>query len=134
MIPDLKVVLVWRPCAEVTASLLTRWQQQRKRHLLIGPLGAAHLWRVYNRLACDYKEQHRADTLLFPLHWLVQNDRTALALINQRFGVVLEEVPIAAVVSADQLHRRPLSPMSWLSNVTGGRRVEERLKELSDQP
>jgi hypothetical protein len=131
IIPDLKVILPWRPCAAVAASLVARGIQQRRLHLLIDPVSAIRMWQAHNRLACDYAAQFPADTIMLPV---VQFDarresvgaRLAAWSVGALFAAPEPDLQIAAP------HRRQApSSLVFLCWLLGCERLEARLHSLS---
>lgn len=130
LLPDLKVILIWRPCAEVVASLVIRGWLQRKRHLLIDPVSAIRLWRSYNQLICTYQQRYPQDTALFALTGFTQNPAKTLHQLNDRLGLKLVPAPFHALFDPQRLH--PPSP-AWqlLCSLGGCEQLEERLTQVS---
>lgn len=132
-IPGLKTLLLWRPCAEVVTSLVTRARASDKPDYRIGSVRAVKTWRAYNERVLAYKNDHPRDTVLLPLHALLANDRAALARIAGRFELPLEHRPIAEVYEPELLHAR--TP-TWLQRTAcrhwGAETLEAALEQASD--
>ena len=130
LIPTLKVVFVWRPCADVVASLLNRGLQQRRAHLLISPLGAIRLWRTYNHLGCSYQARHPDDTLFIAAARLPATSPQVHTELAERFGLVVAPSLTDGLFDPDLVHRAP----AWIQTLcrTGGcSSLEARLQALS---
>lgn len=130
IIPDLKVILPWRPCAAVVASLVARGIQQHRLHLLIDPVSAICMWQAYNRLACDYAAQFPADTIMLPV---MQFDARRES-VGARLAAWSAGALFAAPEPDLQIAPHPRqSPSSWVSlcRLMGCERLEARLHWLS---
>ena len=135
LIPSLKVILVWRPAEEVAFSLLSRWRQQPSRRAWVKPWGALHMWRAYNKLACEYAEAQRQDTLVLPISYLIENDHTVLARLNEQFDAHLTYVPIRDLYDAELMHGAQTPRwLKWLSTFAGCSMIEQRLQRLFKEP
>src|SRR5947208_4483742 len=78
--PSIRVIMLWRPAADVAASL--------RRREAIGPPGVQlgrydplRMWTASNQLAVDWKRAH-PDALLLSLDDVVADDRRAFDLIG----------------------------------------------------
>ena len=132
LIPDLKVLLIWRPCEQVAQSLLQRWWRHRNRARFNSPTNAIRLWLAHNRLVCHYAEMDPRNTLVITPHQLIQSDKAVLALINTRFNTNLNYVPIQSLYDPELLHGQPGLPfLGWLSTWMGSRTVEKQLQAVT---
>lgn len=131
LIPALKVIIVWRPAAEVVYSLLARWWRRPSRRAWIGPLRAVKMWQSHNNLACQYADTQRRDTLVVPVSYLIQNDQVVLNQLNARFNAQLTYVPIDTVYDSTLMHSN-YTPrwIKWLTTLNGCSSVEQRLQFL----
>jgi hypothetical protein len=133
LLPDLKVIILWRPCAEVVYSLLTRAVKRRLPHLLIGPLGAMRLWHAYNRLACAYQSLHPQDTVMISAtRFAAAGDQTH-SLLATHLELPLAPVAMDQLFAPELLHPAP----GWLHRlcaVSGSDALEARLRALSVSP
>ncbi len=131
LIPSLKVIIVWRPAAEVVYSLVSRWRRHPSRRAWIGPSKAIQMWRRHNSLACQYADTHRRDTLVVPVSHLIQYDRSVLNQLNERFNAQLTYVSIDNIYDRKLMHGDQTP--RWISRLTalsGCSRVEQRLQSL----
>ncbi len=132
IIPDLKVVIIWRPAAEFAFSLLTRWKRQPCRHLWINPLYALRMWQAHNLLACSFAAEHPQDTLLVSLQDILHQDQAILERINFSFGSQLVYIPLSSVYAADGLGSAQAPQwMHALSRIAGCAAMEQPLQSLS---
>ncbi|MCP4525597.1 MAG: hypothetical protein GY833_06785 [Aestuariibacter sp.] len=133
IIPELKVLFVWRPCLDVAQSLVMRSKKAGQAHLKITLLEAVKLWLYYNKKVCAYKRQHPDTTLLFSLNAIIDDDEGILSLLNEKFRANLCYTPLAAVFSPSLLHKRatPLA-LKWASSCYKTTQLEEQLQNLSD--
>jgi hypothetical protein len=129
IVPDLKVVVVWRSSTEVVDSLVRRGSEAANGRYDITALESLRLWRTCNRLACDFKLRHRADTMLLSIRDLIRDSGSVIARINAKFGTRLDAREIDGVYAPDLLHAvsPPPSP-----RVDGCRFLEARLSHLAD--
>jgi hypothetical protein len=131
LVPSLKVIIVWRPAAEVVFSLLSRWWRRPRRYTWIGPLTAIQMWKSHNNLACQYADTQRPDTLVVPVSYLIQNDQAVLNQLNARFNAQLTYVPIDTIYDSTLMHSNyPPRWIKWLTALTGCSSVEKRLQFL----
>ncbi len=131
VIPSLKVILVWRPCAEVVFSLITRGLQQRARRLLIGPLQAIRLWRIYNQLACDYKMRFPDDTVIVSSSQLPEHSDVVWDRLTTQFGLDLSPVSAKDWFVPSLMHHQPSRGLQWLCERLGCGPIEKQLQALS---
>lgn len=133
LIPELKVIIVWRPCAEVVFSLLKRGCKQRRVHLLITPLMAMRMWQAYNRLACEYQALYPGETLIVEAATLPGAGDFLRARLADGLGLHLVPVPMQDLFSPEIYHAAP----AWLRRVcsaSGCSSLEARLRALSIGP
>lgn len=129
LIPELKVVILWRPLKESISSLVRRsLSVNRKSISKIGLFSAAKVWKSYNELACEYKEEYESDTLLLPFSGVINNDREVIDLIVGILGVNLSYKPINYVYDKRLLNRK----IMWIAKPFNGAGIEARLKGLSN--
>jgi hypothetical protein len=131
LIPDLKVVLLWRPCAEVVESLLERARKDGDYD--VPTLGAVTSWCAYNKAILNYKKQWPADAILMPVRALLAKDREAMELIQSRLCPGLQYKTIGDLYDPALLNSRPGTLWtrfaSWLYKVEV---LERELSEASD--
>jgi hypothetical protein len=133
IIPDLKVLLVWRPCHEVVKSLVSRAKRAHYHHYKIGTYEAVKLWLSYNGLVYAYKGQSARDTLLLPLNYILKNDRETLQLIESKLNIKLRYRPISDLYVPTLLHRETPPPqLRLLALSCGAHGMERRLTSRSD--
>ncbi len=130
IIPELKAILIWRPCAEVVTSLLTRGLKQRRRHLLIDPVSAVRLWRAYNGLICTYQARFPDETLVIASAQLPGTSQAICNRLITDFGFPLIPVSMEHLFVSDLLHPAPrwIQRFCWM---LGCDAVEERLQTIS---
>lgn len=133
LIPDLKVIIVWRPCADVVFSLLKRGCKQRRAHLLITPLMAVRMWRAHNRLACEYRNHYPDETLIVDAATLPRAGAVLRDRLKDGFGLPLEAVSLADLFAPEIFHAAP----GWLRrccSASGCSSLEADLRALSIGP
>jgi hypothetical protein len=104
LIPDLKVVLLWRPCQEVVESLLDRARKDGDND--VPTLGAVACWCAYNQSILNYKRRWPADAMMMPVRALLAKDREAMQLIQSRLCPALHYKAIADVYDPALLSSR----------------------------
>jgi hypothetical protein len=130
LIPRLKVILVWRPCADVAHSLVTRGLKQRRPHLLIAPVSAIRLWQAYNRLAIEYAARFPEETVVIPALQFPAIDRGLQETLAVRFGLALDSPPMADLFNTEMLGQAP-AWLRWLSSALGADEIEARMSAVS---
>lgn len=132
LVPELKAMLVWRPCAHVVGSLWRRWRRRGDRFHHTGLAGAIRLWQAHNLLLCQFAETHPQDSLVLNALQIVQADKAVLALLNNRFSGSLVHAPIHTVYDPALLHQHSASlPLRCLCATAGCHPLEARLIRLS---
>ena len=135
LIPELKVLMLWRPCAQVSYSLTRRSRATSQKHLKVGLLESVRLWQHYNTKVCEYKECFPQDTLLLPLDYVLGAERRVFELMQERLNVGLQYWPLAKLYEPELLtrHRSPLL-IRAVSAWGGTGQLQGRLLKLSDAP
>jgi len=133
MIPELKVLLIWRPCSEVVRSLVNRSQKATLDVFKISTFEAARLWKVYNYRALEFKRKYSADTLLIPLAAILKKDKEVLSKISQLGQVQLEYQPIKSIFD-ETLLKKPASSLfiKTVCRLYNAKNVEKNLMLFSD--
>lgn len=115
LIPELKVLLLWRPCAQVVSSLLRRSAiagPETGEFLDIGAADAERLWLNSNQQMLGFLAQHPDDCLLVSLDEVIQNGKSLIALINKRFSMNLEELAVTDSFDKSLLQRKDIGRFS----------------------
>lgn len=135
IVPGLKTLLLWRPCAQVVRSLLKRSKDARHPHLHASPRQARALWRAYNERVCAWKELYPDETVLLPLPAILRGDRRAFEVLNTQLQLGLADAPLQEVYDPHILRGERASQLGHeLDSLRGDREMELRLSELSDLP
>jgi len=130
LIPDLKVLLLWRPCADVVSSLHDRAKRDGD------PFSAAEAvlcWRAYNRAALEHRRRWPSDTVLVSAPALIVKDREVMQLIQSRLCLDLRYTELKNLYDPDLLKQRPAS--TWtriLSVLYSTSALERQLHAASD--
>jgi hypothetical protein len=133
LIPEMKVVCVWRPCFDVVGSLLTRARKPGGRDFKLSLWDAVNTWRTYNEYILDYRRNNRASCILLPISHVVENDERVLEEIKERLGLSLSWTPIAQVYDGELLRKHSPSAMTRvIAKVCGAAGIEEELRQYSD--
>jgi len=112
LLPELKVLLLWRACRDVVGSLLARKAASTAAVMRITTLEAVRTWASYNRRVLEYRRAHPDDSLLVPISRVIAGDRELLPLINDRFGLRLSHHPVSTLRDDTLLKPRR---RSWLA-------------------
>lgn len=131
LIPHLKVVIVWRPCAQVVASLLRRWWKTKTRKHYLDPVWAIRLWKAHNRLACAYKTQFPEETLVVDASQLPNNWEVIHEQLTTQLELPLSPVTVNDLFDPALLHRQNSGWLQRLCLSLGCGPIEARLQALS---
>jgi hypothetical protein len=131
LMPELKVILLWRPCEQVVNSLLDRAEKDGENDIPI--LGAVGCWSAYNKAIVRYKAQYPNDTLLLPVEALIVKDKQAMNLIQSRICPFLQYKAIGDVYDPALLQSRPSGLKTRIaSRLHNARDLEWQLCRASD--
>jgi hypothetical protein len=132
--PGLKILVLWRPCAEVVHSLRERAAADRKnRDFAIAAHTAARVWRAHKEVALEIKRAHPRDVLLLSLQQLLESEGAVIAYCQEAWGLKLSHAPISEVRDQALLRSRS-SPLSRLAaHMTGARALERSLAARADR-
>lgn len=132
LIPELKVLIVWRSAHEVAFSLWSRWRRRRNRRAWVDPWQALRLWRAHNLRAYEYATAYPQDTVVLSIKAILQNDQAVLTHLNERFHGALHPVSVQTLYDADLMHgaQTPLW-MKGASQLSGCHTIERRLQSLA---
>ena len=132
MLPELKVLLIWRPCAQVVSSLIQRNKRVRYDGNKINLPESIALWRFYGNKICEYREKYPTDTLLFSCFDFVNHAENILKIINQKYAIKLAYHPIENIFDQKSFHSRATFITHLVSYFYQVSRIEHRLTKLSD--
>lgn len=132
VIPGLKALIVWRPCAEVVDSLRKRAQiSPPDLDLEVGLREAVRVWWSYNTAACAFKTAYPDDVILAPIQSLISDDRLILDDLCRLWNIELSYTPIS-LVRDEKLLKRGATTWSrigaWLGHAKS---LERELRRLS---
>ena len=137
LIPELTVLLLWRPAVEVVDSLLRRSRRTANPDMQARLWPSIALWSAHNRLVLQYRRKHMESTVLLPLERLLARDRAAFDLIERRCGLGLDYAPLGELYRPELLNQRGSKAHRALRAATGlrgCRRLEAELLAVSDSP
>lgn len=134
LIPQLRVLIMWRPCDQVVFSLLRRWWKSWTRRHYLDPLWAIRLWRTYNQRACDFATCYPGDVIILSIAQVIAQDQDILTRLNQQFDSALHYQPIRLLYEPWLLSQQP-APLAirGLCAVTNCNQLEQRLVLLSEK-
>jgi hypothetical protein len=133
IIPDLKVLLLWRSQAEVVDSLIRR---SRKSHIGVMKIGireAVRLWITYNRLICTFKAKYAESTILIPIKRILDYDKELHDLLNNWFQLGLLYRPLSDIYDSRLFGRKAPVHIRALCHLSKGADIENQLLALSDK-
>lgn len=113
LIPELKVLIIWRPATLVINSLLKRSKEKKVLDpknkiqidkLNINTLNALRLWILHNQLLYEYKKNNLKDTILIPLDVLFNKDEHIIKLLK-KMDIKLNYIPINNVFDKKLLNQ-----------------------------
>ena len=131
LIPNLKTIIVWRPCDQVVYSLIIRWIRKFSRKLYIDPFWAIRVWNAYNLSALDFACKFPNDVIIVPLEWILKNDQAFLERVNTQFGFSLSYKSIQTVYKPELLTINSPSYLKKMCSIFVDNNVEEKLLSLS---
>ena len=132
LIPDLRVLLLWRPYRNVVDSLIRRSKRSSFDVLRISMMQASRLWISYNRHVLAYRQNHPKDSILVQLEAVLLKDQEVFEMITSRLEIPLSYSPIQELVDNSLITLRgPRSTQLWC-RIMSDRGVEARLRNSSD--
>lgn len=130
-IPELKALLIWRPCQEVVESLLDR--ARRDGHYDVPTIGAVASWCAYNKAILKFKRRWPDDAIMISAGALVSRDREVMELIQSRICRALQYQPLGELFDPALLVSRPGSAFTrFVCQIYGTRTLERELQDASD--
>jgi len=109
LIPHLRVLIVWRPCAVVTDSLSARARDAAQPYYSVTADEAGRIWCACNSAVCAFARDYPDDVLVVPISVLIRYDDAICADINRRWAIGLEYTPMRGVHHKTLLNRRATS-------------------------
>ncbi len=137
VIPNLKTIIVWRPCHQVVHSLVKRSRKSSRNSITkIGIMESVKLWVSYNKMACAFKEEYANDTILLPLSKIIKNDREIVKIIRDVLDINLDYQSINSVFEKELLQKESNIFVRFADNIVSlshsSRKIEDKLRSLSD--
>lgn len=133
LIPDLKVLLLWRPCAGIASSLVARASASDQTNLQIGARRSVKLWRRYNERVLAHKSRYPAESLLFSVDTVVAHDRRVFDRIQNLLGLKLNYKALAELYEERLLQdRRQSLVQRAAARYYQVERLEDQLESASD--
>jgi hypothetical protein len=134
VISGLKVLIVWRSCAEVVDSLRKRARMaDADLDLDIGLRDAVRVWRSYNTAACAFKTAYPDDVMLVPIELLISDGRQLLDEIHRLWNIRLTYIPMSEVMDDTLFNRRATARSRIGARVGRTKGLEQELQRLSWQ-
>jgi len=132
LVPELKTLLLWRPCLDVVASLLSRAARSTEEVFHIGAVEAVRAWIHHNRLVLDYARAHANETLVCSVPRLLAHGDAVAGILRDRWSLALEGVTFGSVVDPS-LYRSRNAPLlvRAAAAALGARALERELERVS---
>ena len=137
IIPDLKALLIWRPCLEVVNSLVRR--SRKVTHAPQNKISvpeAVKMWICYNQRLCEYKREYPTETLLFSIYHLISYPYRIMELINAKLQLNLNYQPFCDIFENSLLKGRTALLTDFWAKAADmyykDYHIEKKLKALSD--
>ncbi|WP_299778182.1 sulfotransferase [uncultured Formosa sp.] len=134
IIPDLKVIAIYRDYDEVVNSLDRRYwykiknkvnydKLRRFMHLLIYPVYSQYLkynhynaWSVYNESILKFKELYPQDIVIYNLTDFINNYNTNIDNINEKFDIKLNHFNTNKIFESDTIKHKTNNGIKFFSN------------------
>jgi hypothetical protein len=129
-VPDMRALLLWRPCIEVVDSLLRRSIQTDDPVMQVDLETAVRVWIAYNRRVVAYRRLYPERTMLVRTASVVTTAKEVHELLQERLGLATQYRPLdelfdpALMLSTSQIDVGP-----WAGRIA---ETERQLDELSD--
>ena len=144
LLPDMKIVLVYRHFSEVTRSLAQRHSSElflNRGNRLVHqrfweePDLALKMWLVHNNALLAFARAYPEDTLALSMG-MIRDGFPIIRAIKQRWGLELEDVPLGEAfdpgVVAQRTGRQPVSDRRLIDKVEATRRALEGLSQKAE--
>jgi hypothetical protein len=144
LLPDMKIVLVYRHFSEVTRSLgqrhsselfLNRGNRLVHQRFWEEPDLALKMWLVHNNALLAFARTHPEDTLALSMG-MIRDGFPIIWAIRQRWGFELEDVPLGGAfdpaVAAQRADRQPVSDRRLIDRVEATWRALEELGQKTE--
>lgn len=128
LLPDLKMIMVWRSAGAVVDSLIRRSRGTTNNSAKVNVLKAIQSWKIYNKKIIEFCHLFPQDTLLFPLMKCIQQDKEVVNIINSKFKLNLNEVSISEFYDR---HLLATSESNFLNIYPGIKDITKQLEQMS---
>ncbi|QDO93698.1 hypothetical protein FNB79_06810 [Formosa sediminum] len=143
IIPDLKVIAIYRDYDEVVNSLDRRYWYKIKNkvnydsfkrfiHMLIYPVNSQYLkynhykaWSVYNESILKFKELYPQDIVIYNLPNFINNYNTNIDDINEKFKIKLNHFNVDKIFESETIKHKKDNGVKFFS--------EKRLKDITEK-
>jgi hypothetical protein len=130
-IPQMKVVLLWRPCEEVVESLLDRARRDGDND--VPTFSAVASWRNYNRAILEFKRRWPSDAVLIAAGALPSKASEAVELIRAKICPALKPRPLGDLLDPSLLKARRGSLFTrFVAGLYATSSLERELEDASD--
>jgi len=132
-IPDLKVLLLWRPCAEVVRSLVDRSAKAKFDVFRINKAESVKMWIAYNTLMLGYIRQHPRDTLLFNTRDVISNGHRSFMRINDFLSNKLSYSDFMNTFDAELFGSKSICEREYSDHLESVESIQRELGVLSEK-
>lgn len=131
LLPDMRTLLFWRPCADVVDSILRR--AARSTHPVVQgvtPESGTKIWLTYNYRVLEYRRLYPEHCALLAASAVTEQPRESYETITRRLDLELDYVPLGELFDEGMHHAGAELDLGELADEV--RNVERQLAELSD--
>jgi hypothetical protein len=133
LIPNLKILFIWRPFEDVLDSLIRRAKKRKNENVVqISIVKAVKLWKISNRNIIKNFEKYRERAIVSPLCLILKNDSVLLEEINNKFSMELKYFPISNIYDPTMCHKNHSSKYRFIKIFDGEiKKISCNLKKIS---
>lgn len=133
LIPNLKVLFLWRPCGEVVRSLVTRSTKAQFDVFKVGREESVLMWITYNALILNYLRKHPRDSILLSTRDIIANTRPSFARINKFLGNKLSYSDFANTFDAKLFSGESICENDYAGHTESVESLHFELRSLSEK-
>lgn len=132
LIPNLRVLYLWRPASDVVSSLCARSSLTRRKSIHhVGRAEALRLWSHYNRLVLEGQRRLGSNALTVPVAAILHEDRRLFELVEQTFRLDLTYIPLSTIYEPGKDFGRSNSRSARLPRSSEVPNLEQQLARLA---
>ncbi len=104
LLPNMKVLIIWRDCYSTIDSLQRRTKKASNKVFKIKFAQAVKNWRLYEEHLLAYYFQNKETTIVLSVETILKNDRNVINLLNQMFNINFNYYPIRNLFDENAFH------------------------------